>query len=412
MPQVTKPKLEQEQDKFDKQALAVLLKIMREGDRGYKGSIDALDPVPTAENNWLYDVEKEQYQGRFLDGDKVFEFMVTWSNGKWTRSFKPISGVEDFTEDDPNEDGVLMEFGWLVKRVLKAEFEGVGIAIALEYLPGDVRFPGKRHSKKLKAAYGHIQGFRGGDKEALDCYVSRELLEREAAEPELGTVRSPLLIGSIYVVQQINPATGEDDEEKLMIGWEDIESAERAYLAEMPKAFLGAIEEIDGSELEEYRKEGAAAIGDEDERWDEEFYFEDHPAHDFGDLYGVWFKNRRTSIVVTADSRSSAISKARKKKKRGGDEVATCRKLNESERKAIRGGRWLRTGAKGEKAGYNPSFRGSGVPPGGYSEGGFEEQDTLSDEEWDAIASLADTPDTITEAMGAIEDSVNLTEEK
>lgn len=82
--------------------------------------------------------------------------------------------------------------------------------------------------------------------------------------------------------------------------------------------------------------------------------------------YGVFFGGRRTSIVVDANSRSEAITKARKKKKRGGNNVEAARLLNEKERKTIRTGAWLRTGKNGEKPGYSPSKRGKGVPPGGY----------------------------------------------
>lgn len=82
--------------------------------------------------------------------------------------------------------------------------------------------------------------------------------------------------------------------------------------------------------------------------------------------YGVWFENRRTPIVVDAENSKEAIPKARKKKKRGGNKVERARLLNESERKTASSGRWVRTGKNGEKAGYNPNKKGSGVPPGGY----------------------------------------------
>lgn len=69
-------------------------------------------------------------------------------------------------------------------------------------------------------------------------------------------------------------------------------------------------------------------------------------------IYGIWFGGRRTAIVVSADSRSSAISKARAKKKRGGNNVETARVLKPNEAKVARRGDWLRTGAKGQSAGY------------------------------------------------------------
>ncbi|MBP5971513.1 hypothetical protein HW132_01865 [Brasilonema sp. CT11] len=61
--------------------------------------------------------------------------------------------------------------------------------------------------------------------------------------------------------------------------------------------------------------------------------------------------------------RSEAISKARKKKKRGGNNVEAARLLNESERKIANRGDWVRTGAKGQPAGYNPNKRGLGIAP-------------------------------------------------
>lgn len=77
--------------------------------------------------------------------------------------------------------------------------------------------------------------------------------------------------------------------------------------------------------------------------------------------YGVWFAGRRSPIGVDAENASEAISKARKKKKRGGN-TARARRLKPNEiRTASKG--WLRTGFKGEPAGYRKSFRGQGPAP-------------------------------------------------
>ena len=81
--------------------------------------------------------------------------------------------------------------------------------------------------------------------------------------------------------------------------------------------------------------------------------------------YGVWMGQRRTAIVVDADSRNEAIAKARKKKKRGGNNVEAARLLNEKERKTVRTGAGLRTGKNHEKPGY-AGKRGKGTPLGGW----------------------------------------------
>lgn len=82
---------------------------------------------------------------------------------------------------------------------------------------------------------------------------------------------------------------------------------------------------------------------------------------------GVWFEGRRTAIVVDATSRSEAISKAKAKKKRGGEKVAGVRNLKGSELSQAQKGRWVRSGLKGEKPGYGEK-RGYGPPSKKYLE--------------------------------------------
>ena len=81
------------------------------------------------------------------------------------------------------------------------------------------------------------------------------------------------------------------------------------------------------------------------------------------DPWLVFFGGRRTGIAVRAETRSNAISKARSKKRRGGSNVVAARKMSKSERKIAGKGRWVRTGPKGQKAGYNKSKRGYGPKP-------------------------------------------------
>lgn len=79
-------------------------------------------------------------------------------------------------------------------------------------------------------------------------------------------------------------------------------------------------------------------------------------------VYSIFFSGRRTGIVVNANSRSEAISKARKKKRRGGNEVEATRTLKGTELKQARAGKWVRNGPNNEKPGYK-GRRGFGPKP-------------------------------------------------
>lgn len=73
----------------------------------------------------------------------------------------------------------------------------------------------------------------------------------------------------------------------------------------------------------------------------------------------VFFEGRRTAILVRAGSRSEAISKARKLKRRGGDGVKEVRNLNTKEESQARTGKWLRIRPKG----FTKDMRGFGPKP-------------------------------------------------
>jgi Inorganic Pyrophosphatase len=74
-----------------------------------------------------------------------------------------------------------------------------GFEIGLQYQPFDLR-----HDKLLPCGYGEIVGTNGQDGMALDCYVGSDLESDR-----------------VFVVDQLNAATGEFDEHKLFIGFDD-----------------------------------------------------------------------------------------------------------------------------------------------------------------------------------------------
>lgn len=130
------------------------------------------------------------------------------------------------------------DFGAIVDRILKWN----GLEIGVEFLPGQVRFPGRKHSKKLRSGYGHIRRYVGADGEALDCYLYPGLLEDEPTGSDLA-----------FQVSQLAD-DGDFDEHKFMLGYPSLEEARSAYLAEMPAEFFGGIEEKAIADLEQYKR--------------------------------------------------------------------------------------------------------------------------------------------------------------
>lgn len=109
-----------------------------------------------------------------------------------------------------------------------------GLELGVDYQAGEDRFG---FGKKLKCRYGHIRGYVGGDKEALDCYIGDYL-------------NSPF----IYKIYQ-KDIDGEFDEYKIMIGFKTKEQAEQVYLSQIPKRFYGGITYTTISELNQWKKQ-------------------------------------------------------------------------------------------------------------------------------------------------------------
>lgn len=144
------------------------------------------------------------------------------------------------TAEQPPELSETVEFGSIVDRIIQWN----GLSIGVEYLPGQVRFPGRKHSKKLRSGYGHIRNYKGADGEALDCYLfSGFFKDVDDDEP------SDLVFEITQLTQD-----GEFDEHKFLLGFGELEEAKSAYLREMPEFLFGGIREVSIAELEQYRK--------------------------------------------------------------------------------------------------------------------------------------------------------------
>lgn len=96
----------------------------------------------------------------------------------------------------------------------KEKFQGLGISI--ENKPGSIRegvdVDGKAWKTKFKYPYGYIRGSIGVDGDHVDCYLGGES-EAEKA----------------YIIRQNVPETGKYDEDKVMLGFNSKEEAEKAY---------------------------------------------------------------------------------------------------------------------------------------------------------------------------------------
>ncbi|UVC14695.1 strawberry notch-like NTP hydrolase domain-containing protein [Mesorhizobium onobrychidis] len=99
----------------------------------------------------------------------------------------------------------------------KRHVEWQGMPIAIETEAGQERTgidpSGKPWSVRMPAPYGYLKRTNGADGDAVDIYLGQENT------------------GSVFVVDQIDPRTGKFDEHKVMLGYNDLQSAMDTYEA-------------------------------------------------------------------------------------------------------------------------------------------------------------------------------------
>lgn len=115
-----------------------------------------------------------------------------------------------------------------------------GYEISLENPKGSVRKGvdenGKAWESEMKNDYGYLRGTEGVDGDHIDVFLS------DAPEQ-----------GNVFVVDQVNPKTGEFDEHKVMYGFNSIEEAKAAYLANYEEGWQG-LGNITPVSKEEFKK--------------------------------------------------------------------------------------------------------------------------------------------------------------
>lgn len=101
-----------------------------------------------------------------------------------------------------------------------------GYDITIENPKGSIRSgvdsKGNTWETKMNNTYGYIRGTEGVDGDHIDVFLSDNPTE-----------------GDVFVVDQVNPDTGDFDEHKVMYGFKDIAEATQAYLSNYDKGWNG-----------------------------------------------------------------------------------------------------------------------------------------------------------------------------
>ena len=101
-----------------------------------------------------------------------------------------------------------------------------GMLLSIENPRGTVRqgqaLDGSTWSQKMPHHYGFIRGISGADGDELDCFVGPNLMS-----------------DNVFVINQNDPASGEFDEHKCMLGFDSIEDATAAYHASFSHDWKG-----------------------------------------------------------------------------------------------------------------------------------------------------------------------------
>lgn len=120
-----------------------------------------------------------------------------------------------------------------------------GYKFTIESPKGSVRSgknkKGKAWKVTMPVTYGYILGKKGKDGDHLDMFINDKA--------DLSTWN-----GSVFVVDQVNPETGEFDEHKIMYGFNDITDAIRAYLMSYTRPWrgMGNITEVSKEKFDEW----------------------------------------------------------------------------------------------------------------------------------------------------------------
>lgn len=201
-----------------------VLGVFRMERPGYGGGYDEVGPESyEAEHYWLevqgkiVDIAADQFN-EYLDGGPYPPVFIGTNDGRFVEQKKwPAK---------PWKIGTLK----LANDPLKKTIEIGGVKIGIEWPKGTIRtwdhLPNNDYRVKMKADYGYIKGTEGDDGEEVDVYAGPN---RESTK--------------VFLVEQLKD-DGSYDEEKYMLGYDNITEAKNSYLDHMEKEKMGAVKAL------------------------------------------------------------------------------------------------------------------------------------------------------------------------
>ena len=123
--------------------------------------------------------------------------------------------------------------GIMPVELARNQLRAHGLTLEVETRAGDWRkgvdMNGNKWRSKMPFDYGFIHGIDGADGDELDVFIGPDVAG-----------------GKLFRITQNNPLTGEYDEDKIMMGFRDAITAERAYRSAYDKDWggFGGIREV------------------------------------------------------------------------------------------------------------------------------------------------------------------------
>ena len=171
--------------------------------------------------------QRPEDRPEYWTDEKIAEYEARQQQQPMTEVQQQIATASEEVNTSPTD--AQKEAGNYKKGHVKLD----GMEISIEQPKGSTRSgvdaDGLPWSVKMNNTYGYIRGTKGKDKDHIDIYLSDNPEE-----------------GSVFVVDQIDPRTGEFDEHKVMYGFNSLEEARDAYLSNYMSDWkgLGNITEV------------------------------------------------------------------------------------------------------------------------------------------------------------------------
>jgi len=176
---------------------------------------------------------REEGHWRFIPVDSI-QVWASMEKLSWEKAESKLSSLKFSTDEltDAQKDA-----GNYKKKHVKKD----GLDISIENEKGSIRSgtdpDGNEWSIKMKNDYGYIKGTVGKDKDHLDCFLSNDYKEGMP----------------VFIVNQLTDKGG-FDEHKIMLGFENKEDAEKAYLDNYEKGRDKYDKELVEMDMEDFKE--------------------------------------------------------------------------------------------------------------------------------------------------------------